>query len=57
LLEGRLDIESKPGQGTTILAWIPVNAHDPAETTNRENDESTDTNGNRVAAISAKANS
>jgi PAS domain S-box-containing protein len=57
LLEGRLDIESKPGHGTTILAWIPVNAHDPTETTNRENDESADTNRNHAVAFAAKANS
>jgi len=24
LLEGELDIESAPGQGTTVLAWVPL---------------------------------
>jgi signal transduction histidine kinase len=24
LLEGELDIESAPGHGTTILAWVPL---------------------------------
>ena len=32
LLEGKLDIESKRGRGTTILAWIPVKAYDLPET-------------------------
>jgi signal transduction histidine kinase len=24
LLDGELDIESAPGQGTTVLAWVPL---------------------------------
>ena len=57
LLEGKLDIESKRGRGTTILAWIPVKAHDLPDTANRENRESAVTNGVQVGAISGREES
>ncbi len=29
LLDGELDIESAPGHGTTIVAWVPLNGKEP----------------------------
>ena len=28
LLDGKIDIESSPGHGTTILAWVPLRQAD-----------------------------
>jgi signal transduction histidine kinase len=27
LLDGELDIESAPGRGTTVLAWVPLKSN------------------------------
>ena len=29
LVNGTLDIESAPGQGTTVIAWVPVEEEAP----------------------------
>jgi PAS domain S-box-containing protein len=53
LLEGKLHIDSKRGHGTTILAWIPLEAHDLQDPANTENGESAVTNGIRAVSNSA----
>jgi signal transduction histidine kinase len=50
LLEGKLEIESERGRGTTILAWIPIKAHDLQDTANTENVESAVSNGAQAAS-------
>jgi signal transduction histidine kinase len=54
LLEGKLQIESERGRGTAILAWIPIKTRDLPDTANVQNEESSITNGIRIATISVR---
>jgi PAS domain S-box-containing protein len=57
LLEGKLEIESERGRGTTILAWIPIKAHDLQDTANTENVESAVSNGAQTASHTVRVES